>query len=332
MFPYKAESFNGNIDLAIFVNLLIYISILLIVPITMVLLIAKLKPTIKRSSNIYLYALSAGMLIIIGTVGFLREGFDTIEHKIHHQDELKDFLSKSVYNEQLLTLAIIGSGAIIGIGTIFIVRYIFVRFFGVSDVHKDHNEHGHSDHIINFSDIDNPKSAWLAILLLLSHRTIDGFILGATVSRISVGEDINVGLIVTFNIHIVIEILIVYYRQVQYGQTIKKAVIYNLLTTLLLIPIMTIGAFINRHLQTIWWLLPIINASGGSILTFVVVIELVPEFIHLRNGSKKEWYWSLIFFAIGIIGTLMMLSFHSHEATHVEEVVENHSFIKLLLK
>ncbi|UWD34104.1 ZIP family metal transporter [Mesomycoplasma molare] len=312
MFPFKSQNFNGNIDLAILVNLIIYISILLVIPISIVLLIAKIKPTIKKSTNIYLYALSAGMLLIIGTVGFLRESYEVLERNIHEQAYLADFLEANELNEQFLVLLIVGSGSFIGISSIFVVRYFFVRFFGVSESHQNHDEHGHHDHIVNFADIDNPKSAWLAILLLLSHRTIDGFILGATVAKMSSGEPLNIGLIVTFNIHIIIEILIVYYRQVQYGQTIKKAVIYNLITTLLLVPIMTIGAFINRFLNSVWWLLPLINSSGGSILTFVVVIELTPEFIHLRNRTKKEWYLALIAFAIGIIMTLMLLAFHSH--------------------
>ncbi|MBN3534622.1 ZIP family metal transporter [Mycoplasma procyoni] len=283
----------------------------------LVLLIAVVKPKIKKSSNIYLYALSAGMLLIIGTVGFLREGYDNLEKSFHNPAFFnQEWLHQNPYNEQFIVMGIIGAGAILGISTIFVVRYMFVKFFKV-DVHKDHEEHGHHDHMISFTDVDNPKAAWLAILLLLSHRTIDGFILGATVSRITSGDKLNIGLIITFNIHILIEILIVYYRQVQYGQTVKKAVIYNLLTTLLLIPIMFVGAYINQVLRQTWWIIPIVNASGGSILTFVVVIELVPEFIHLRNNTKKDWYIALIFFAIGIIGTLMILAFHTHDPSTI---------------
>ncbi|WGI37066.1 hypothetical protein QEG99_03240 [Mesomycoplasma lagogenitalium] len=296
----------------------------------MVLLIAKIKPKIKKTSNVYLYALSAGMLLIIGTVGFIKEGYESLESGIH------DNLNVSAVNEQLITTGIIGAGALTGISIIFGARYFFVKAFSKKDLHKDHDEHDHHDHIINFSDVDNPKSAWLAILLLLSHRTIDGFVLGATVARMSTGEQINIGLIVTFNIHILVEILIVYYRQVQYGQTIKKSVIYNLLTTLLLIPIMIVAAFINQYLRTQWWIMPFVNASGGAILTFVVIIELVPEFIHLRNNAKKEWYLILIFLAIGIVFTLMLLAFHSHEEghNHIHEHLEhldNH-LLKLQLK
>ncbi|CAC13465.1 predicted coding region [Mycoplasmopsis pulmonis] len=330
MFPYKANDFGGNINLAIFINLIIYSIILLISPIILVFLVSLVRPKIKKQNNILLYSFSSAMLLILGTVGFIKEGYSEIEIALHSSQSY--LTNGSITKEQFLIAAIIGSGALVGLMSVFILRAFFSRFF--KEVHVDHTEHSHSDHIINFSDIDNPKAAWLAILLLLSHRTIDGFVLGATVSRITQGDKINIGLIVTFNLHILIEILIVYYRQVQYGQNTKKAMLYNFISVLILIPIMTIGAFINRFLSQIWWLLPFIYASGGTIIAFVAVIELVPEFIHLRNDSKKTWYFTLISFGCGIIFTLVILSFHSH-SSNVEigsgggGILESHLF-KLL--
>ncbi|WP_457961969.1 hypothetical protein [Candidatus Mycoplasma pogonae] len=297
-------------------NFLVYAVILLVGPIILITLISFLKPRIKKSSNIYLYAFSAGMLILIGTVGFMGEAYQKVESFVHNPSTgLDSFVHQNPnWGGQLIAAGVVGGGALIGLSVIFIVRYFFVRFFG--ETHSDHHEHDHHDQMINMTDVDNPKSAWLAILLLLSHRTIDGFVLGSTISKLARGESLNVGLIVTFNLHIVIEILIIYYRQIQYGQTIKKAVIYNLLTTFLLLPIMLVGAFLHQYIESVGLLLPIINAGGGAVLTFVAVIELVPEFIHLRKGSKRHWYITLAAFALGIIFALVLLSFHSH-AEHV---------------
>ncbi|UVD81507.1 hypothetical protein NV226_02100 [Mycoplasma iguanae] len=311
MFPFQANDF-GNENLAIFVNFLIYSAFLLVVPIVIIFLISFIKPRIKENSNIYLYAFSAAMLIIIGTLGFFKESYEKTEKFIHQNESLRNFAHKNTWNEQFLVMAIVAGGTIIGLTTIFIVRWIFVKFFG-KEVHKKHDEHGHHDHMVNFSDIDSPKAAWLAILLLLSHRTIDGFVLGATISKLSRGENINLGLIITFNLHIIIEVLIVHYRQVQYGQTIKKSVIYNLLTILLLLPIMLVSSFLNKYIEQVGWLIPVINASGGAILTFVAIIELVPEFIHLRNGTQRKWYITLFWFASGIVFAVILLSFHSHD-------------------
>lgn len=279
-----------------------FLAIILAVPILLVFLVAWIKPKIKPSSNIYLYALSSGLLLMVATVGLLRESFEGAEA----------FAIKQTNMNHLVPLGlIIGGGSIVGLAVVFVFRYVFVRFFG-GEVHNNHQGHDHSDHIINFSDVDNPKKAWLAIILLLSHRSIDGFVLGSLVAKVTAGDKVNWFLIGTFVAHMLIEILIVHYRQVQYGQTIFKSIIYNILTTLILVPIIVIGAFANKFFQQQGWILPLFNASGGAILSFVVIVELVPEFIHLRNQSSKSWHITLILFALGIVSALILLTMHQH--------------------
>lgn len=317
MFAFTPEYFNGNINLTIFINFLLYSLFLILLPIIMIFVVSKFKPNIKKSSNVYLYAFSSAILILIATFGFFSESHLGISDALVAGGKLSNtalgkwIAEDSGFRQQLLTSIIITSGAALGIILSLLSRIYFSKFFG-SETHQDHSHHEHQDHIISFNDVDNPKAAWLAILLLLSHRIVDGIILGTTITKVSLGQPINVGLIVTFNIHIFIEVLIIYYRQIQYGQKIKKAVIYNLISTIIFLPVMLISAFLGAFFEKVWWLTPFITAAAGAIITFVTIIELVPEFIHLKDADKKKWYNTLIFFCLGILVALVVLSFHSH--------------------
>ena len=150
--------------------------------------------------------------------------------------------------------------------------------------------------------------------MLLSHRLIDGLVLGLSVYQLTTNgvNKANLALIITFNIHLLLEVVIVYYRQIQYGEKKSKAILFNFITLILIIPIMFLGAFIGKFLSKVGWLIPSLEILGGSIIVFMAIVELVPEFIHYRNENKKVIYTTLIIFALSIILTLILLSFHTH--------------------
>lgn len=318
-FPYHRQDFNGNINLAIFVNLLIYILILLTVPSLFILLLSFIKPKLKPTSNFYLYAFSSAIFVLIGTVGLIGE---SLEHgrEFIGRLETNNILRVNEAIEAGLAIGITAGGALIGLTVVILFRFLFIKKFG--EIHHTHGMHGHNDLITNVHDIDSKtiKAAWLVIFLILSHRMIDGFILGGTTYRFTSdsNEPLSIGFIITFNLHILVEAVIIYYRQIQYGQKRWKAVMYNFLTTLVIVPIMFLGAYINPYLQRLGWFLPVVNASGGAIITFVGIIEIVPEFIHFKDMQSKEWYKVIIAFALGIIVALILLSFHTHGHEHGE--------------
>lgn len=323
-FPYHRQDFNGNINLAIFVNLLIYILILLTVPSLFILLLSFIKPKLKPTSNFYLYAFSSAIFVLIGTVGLIGE---SLEHGREYISGLRSGNIPKV-NEAIeagLAIGITAGGALIGLTVVILFRFLFIKKFG--EIHHTHGMHGHNDLITNVHDIDSKtiKAAWLVIFLILSHRMIDGFILGGTTYRFTnSNEKLSIGFIITFNLHILVEAVIIYYRQIQYGQKRWKAVMYNFLTTLVIVPIMFLGAYINPCLQKLGWFLPVVNASGGAIITFVGIIEIVPEFIHFKDMQSKEWYKVIIAFALGIIVALILLSFHTHGHAGHHHVHEHH--------
>lgn len=307
------KNFNGNLELTILVNLLIYILILLSIPLVFMGIISLFKVKVTSKKSIYLYAFSTGMFLMIGAAGFIKEGYVLLEQWFHDSSTtggLKYTGGKPAIEQSYIAL-IVGLSALIGLGTVILGRFLLTR---KKELHKDHKEHDHSEHFVSFNDIDNPKEAWTAILMLLSHRLIDGLVLGLSVYQLTTNgvNKANLALIITFNIHLLLEVVIVYYRQIQYGEKKSKAILFNFITLILIVPIMFLGAFIGKFLNKVGWLIPSLEILGGSIIVFMAIVELVPEFIHYRNENKKVIYTTLIVFALSIILTLILLSFHTH--------------------
>ncbi|MBU4691174.1 ZIP family metal transporter [Mycoplasma zalophi] len=312
---FKEIDFNNNLELTILINLLIYSFILLAAPVVVSLVLSAIKPKFSKHKMIYLYAFSTGMFLIIGSAGFIKEAVLSLETWLHTSGENGGLIltNGDVTKEQLYMAVIVGISALIGLTLVILWRYISIKKHK-GHIHESHEEHGHSDHIISFTDIDNPKAAWIAILMLLIHRIIDGLVLGLSVYQMTSINytNPNIGLIVTFNIHILVENIIIYYRQTQYGQTKWKAIRYNLYTMLLIIPILFFGAFLGKYLDYQKWVIPSLQIIGGVIIVFTAIFELVPEFIHNRNSSVKVLYTTFAYFATSVILTLVMLSFHTH--------------------
>ncbi|AZG68785.1 ZIP family metal transporter [Mycoplasma struthionis] len=304
---FVSESENLTFYPALAINVLIYICILLGGPLILLFILSLFKFKITKKSNIYLYAFSTGMFLMIGAVGFLQESYRISSYFLHQirvaEKEIPGW-----------TALIIGLGAFIGLSIVIIGRYIFVKS-KKNHFHANHEEHSHSDHLISFKDIDNPKAGWLAIIMIMSHRIIDGLFLGYSVySLLTSYTDytVSIPLIITFNIHILLEVVIIYYRQLQYGEKKWKAILYNFLTFLLIIPFLLIGAFTGKLIDKFGFVLPSLMAAGGAIIVFMAVFELIPEFIHVINQNAKVLYSTFALFAFAILFTIVLLSFHSH--------------------
>ncbi|AZZ65754.1 hypothetical protein DMC14_003120 [Metamycoplasma phocicerebrale] len=305
---------SANLYLLLFLNLLVYIPILVALPLLLMGLLSLIKTEkIRNNKNflIYIYAFSTGMFLMLGAFGFLREGYDIAKSYTHGGT----FVQSSEIIRTLTVVGIMGISALIGFSLVIGGRYLFIKKAKI-DPHTEHEEHNHSDHLISFKDIDNPKAAWLAILLLLSHRVIDGFFIGYTIFKIIVSKNTfssSLMLLITFTLHILFEISIVYFRQIQYGEKKRKAVMYNFLTFILIIPFIFMGAFFGTFLGgTLKWIQSGILTMGGAIIVFTSVFELIPEFIHIRNKNTKTLYSTFITFSAAIVITIILLSFHTH--------------------
>ncbi|BAP39795.1 ZIP family metal transporter [Metamycoplasma canadense] len=305
----------SNIYLNLFVNTIFYTLILMIFPVILLAILSLIK--IKKETNnnnslIYMYSFSTGMFLMIGAFGFLREGYNIAQIFTH---DPSTGISKEIYR-MLVIVGIVGISSLVGFSLVIGGKYLFIKKSKI-DLHSEHHNHDHSDHLVSFKDIDNPKAAWLAILMLLSHRIIDGLFIGYSISRIILTKNTfssSLILLITFTIHMIFEMIIVYFRQIQYGEKKKKAILYNFLTFLLIIPFILIGAFTGVALSqnSLQWIQSGLLIMGGSIIIFTAVFELIPEFIHIKNKDTKTLYKTLIIFSLSIVLTIMILSFHTH--------------------
>lgn len=280
-----------NDGLSLFLNLLVFSIVILAITMAINCLIILIRPKIRENTNFYLYSFSTGLLVIIGTVGLLSEGYSNAQAAYPH--------------DSLLAVTILLCGGLAGF--IFTVVLRFFLATKISPKHLHHELHDHSDHIINATDIDNPKAAWLVIGLLLAHRSIDGFMLGSIIPKLMAHKPLNLGFMIVFFIHIIFEVVFIYYRQIQYGQKKWKALLHNFYTLVALVVIIFVGGFLYDSVEKVGWIIPFANGFGGIIITFVTILEIVPEFIHFRNINAKKWYVTIIWFGIGLLFALAMV-------------------------
>lgn len=280
------------------------------IPIIYGLILPIFKPSLNKKTTTYLYSFSAGFFMILSTVGFLAEAKEQINEHL----EQKNFGIRGLF----ISL-IVGSIVLFALCLALIVKYFSIKKIdGKNNIHIG-ADHDHDHIIFNNSDY-NPKSKRLALFLLLSHRVPGGLILGLlSVSIASNNGQINsenIIFLIAFAVHIIPEELILYYRQIEMGIKRWKAVKNSILATMTLIPFIvlgaTVGSLVDKTNKVFFeYVMIIIQLFAASFLLFTAVIEFFPEFLH-HKLSGKEWYKIILWFILGVVFALIILSFHSH--------------------
>lgn len=298
--------------LVTFLNILILLALAIFIPTIAVGIIALFKIQINKNSQTYLYAFTAGLILILGTVGFIAEA---ITHAKEHFSADEHHVTLGAL-QTLQILGVIVGGSLIGILIVILSRYIFTKLSSKKgDFHSNHSNHNHAEFLYNVSDIDNKKIKWIPILLLMGHRTVDGIVLGFMANGTSqiVGDFSNWGMIIVFVLHLVPTSIIIYLIQldIQNGKRFK-AFLITIVILLLMIPFTFIGGFLISGIQSQWWLMPILYSVSGSLMTLAGILEIIPEFIHNRNASLKQWMVTTAWLGAGIILSIILITIHSH--------------------
>lgn len=294
-----------------FINILILLALGIGVPTLCVGILSLFKIKINKNVQTYLYAFTAGLIIILGTVGFIAEA-------INHAKEQFSTTSHCALSviDTLKVVGVVVGGGIIGVLIVILSRYIFtISNSKKGDFHVHHHDHNHADFLYNASDIDNKTNKWLPIILLLGHRLVDGIVLGfmANTANNAVAQFDNWGMIIVFVIHLIPTSIIIYLIQldIQNNQRFKSFLITTGILALM-IPFTIMGGFLINVIESIWWLMPLLYSISGSLMTLAGILEIIPEFIHYRNASIKQWIYTTSWLGIGITLATLLITIHSH--------------------
>ena len=296
----------NNPNLNIFLNLLFLFGLAIVVPGIFVLFISFFRFKISKKIQIYLSSFTAGLIIILGTVGLIAES-------IHSLQEHFENTSTNSTSSTLQTIGIIASGVIIGVGLVILAKWLLSK--NKHELHEHHHHHGHSEAVFNVADIDNKKIKWLPIILLALHRSVDGITLGlmANTQNNNILGFENWGMLIVFIIHLIPTSIIIYLIQLNIQKNNKfKAFGYTILMSVLMIPFTFMGGYLSSLFDHEWWLMPLLFSISGSLMTIMTIMEIIPEFIHYRNAGTKQWLGVISVIGIGILLAVVLISVHSH--------------------
>ncbi len=294
-------------------QVLLFAGIVLLIPLILGVILPVVKPTIKRKSNIYLYSFSAGFILVLGLYGLIAQPLtslrETLEGEGHHGATLT--VHYGGWQIVLILAGIAIAGVTIGMGGSMLVRHIFTKKSG--EVHRNHDDHNHQDHIFNLKEAQSAKSKLTVIMLLMAHKIPAGLSLGLMIQGLNNHHTsgMTIAAIIAFIIHTIPEMLTIYYRQIEMGTNKWKAMGFTLMIQLLLFPMMFIGAYLGEAIQNVVWLMPLILVSSGSVLVFTSIIELIPEYID-QEISHVKWHTTTLLFVIGFLFALLILLIHVH--------------------
>lgn len=287
-----------NINSVIATNSIIIGLLVIVFPILIVILLSFFKFKFSKKISLYLYAFATGLIMMLGVFGFLREAYVMVNN---HFSNAVDYVSIT------LTIVIIVSGCIFGLIISFLIRYLVVKTNSKGHG-KDHQStfikdgYEHNENIFNLNDIKN-KEKWIPLFLIIFHKLIDGLSLGFLISTSTTifGFASNFGLIIGFIIHIIPTTIILYYIQIEMKTSKVKAILNIFYMSIAIIPFIFMGGYFGDAIKSIYWVLPFLYSFSGTIMVFIAIVELIPEYIHNRIMDNKCWYLSTTYLSIGLV-------------------------------
>ncbi|MEE3928508.1 ZIP family metal transporter [Mycoplasmopsis ciconiae] len=322
-----------NAARALFVFVVLFI--LLIIPICIAIILPLFKDRLTPKLKVYLYAFITGFFIVMSLFGFMR---DAIEKSSLFALQV-DANNKNI--TYLYNVILVFGGALVGIIFSFVVKYVISyklnkklmsikgnkinAFVHVHD-HDQNNIHNHEhpDYIFNRDDTISVaedaisekiagKFKVIALVLLLTHRIPEGFILGYLINQYINNENssLTIAFMISLVLHLIPEEILFYYRLRDAGYSKSKSILISVSALCLFLPFMLMGAYFADAISNLDWLFAFLLAAIGGIFLFTSLVEFFPEFYH-THFDKKTWLKVIIILLCGVLFAIFILSFHSH--------------------
>lgn len=291
------------------------ISLLVIgLPIIMVLMLFPTKNKLSEKSMIYMYAFSTGLLVILSTLGLIKESFHELEHMALENQNVLPFS-----NEMINQIIIIGGGITSGLIFAITLKVSIFKYKKYSISKKEFKDKSHSDEkccVINFEELIKKNGTIASIFIISSHKFIDGISLGIFINSATSLFDFSfIGIILLFILHDLPITAIIFYLQRNSNISKLKSIFYIFILSFITIPFIFIGAFLGNYFETIpqlSWMIPFLEAMAGSMLLFTTIMEFAPEFIHNHHLCSKHWYITVLWLSLGIALSSILTMVHIH--------------------
>ncbi|TDV24447.1 zinc transporter ZupT [Mycoplasmopsis mustelae] len=311
----------------------LFLFALLLIPTLLSLLLPFFRKSIHKN-KVYLYAFSTGFFIVLSTYGFLKESLEVSSGIVENLEETHN-------SAFLLNVGLVGGGILSGLIFAFVLKFVIshrlnkklmvsnkLSVFSHQHSHNNHHHNHQHDSFLNNQEDKielaedtlkqkvEGKLKLIALLLLLTHRIPEGLLIGYSLNQLIPGQNGNPGdsalttaYFASLILHLIPEEMIFYVRLRDAGFSPWKALFISFLGLSLFLPFILIGIyggdFVNEYLKSI------IYSAIGGIFLFTSLVEFFPEFYH-EFFNKKKWLITIIFLFLGVVFSVIILSFHSH--------------------
>ena len=280
----------------------------LLLPVICVLYIFNIK--IKKEKMKYVFAFSSGFLLVTAIVGqWIVARHELSEH----------WISKPNFGETVISISVVVSGIIIGTLFAYILKKKTIHSHtGEIQMHDDKTMSNHPTAINTKAEIIKEsvehKHKTPVIYMILAHRMPAGLLLGILLVNLNSGGAYSLGALVAFVVHIIPEIIIVYYSRIEAGYSRKQSFVFSIFAQIFIIPFVFLGIALSHYISTTsqyaFWIIPLMLSMAGIVMVWASIFELAPTFIEIKDN--KSTYKLIITFIIGLTSSLIIQFIHAH--------------------